>query len=501
MAKYQVSNCRMNKGVMMTKMKKLLSFMMAALMCVALTPMAAFAANGTNNNDGTITLENAIPDKTYSVYEILQLESYNTDTNAYSYIPVEAWSAFLADQDFLVIDRGYVTLNPIYEGNDEAAAAFARSAVAYAKDDNHRIDPTAEAVSDSDGNVAFTGLNLGYYVLDSSVGTLCSLVTTATDAAIQEKNDAPTVEKQVLENSTGEYGKENDVALGDKIEFKAVITGQPGAQNYVYHDIMTEGLILDPASIAVEYKGSVLATDNYTVALNVKHEDPESTIWYKNSTCTFEVAFNQTFLDNISANDEITISYEATLDVALVESGTNDFDNICYLNYGDNHETVLDATTTHTWDLYITKYTGDADNPIALADAIFTLEMQTKDQDGNDVNVTIFEEIASDEFGRINQYGLDSGTYTLTEVQAPDGYNKLAGPLTVIIGNQGEVSVINANGEAASAVGNEILVENKTGSLLPSTGGIGTTILYVIGGILIVGAIVYLVRRRSNTSK
>ena len=104
-------------------------------------------------------------------------------------------------------------------------------------------------------------------------------------------------------------------------------------------------------------------------------------------------------------------------------------------------------------------------------------------------------EVTTDATGKFTIAGLDADTYYLTETAAPAGYNKLAGPVTVVIGENG---VVNATTEASQGV-DEVKVLNQTGTELPSTGGIGTTIFYVVGGVLVVGAVALLiVRRRRN---
>ena len=148
----------------------------------------------------------------------------------------------------------------------------------------------------------------------------------------------------------------------------------------------------------------------------------------------------------------------------------------------------------------------------ALAGATFTL---SKNADGSDPIALVSEgnnvyrvaktgetgtvtEITTDTTGKFTIKGLDADTYYLTETKAPDGYNKLAGPVTIVIGENG---VVNGTTEAPQGV-DEVKVLNQTGAELPSTGGMGTTIFYVVGAVLMIGAGVLLVtRRRMNVGK
>ena len=101
-------------------------------------------------------------------------------------------------------------------------------------------------------------------------------------------------------------------------------------------------------------------------------------------------------------------------------------------------------------------------------------------------------EITTDTTGKFTIKGLDSATYYLTEKEAPAGYNKLAGPVTITISDTG---VVNGTTDAPQGV-DEVKVLNQSGTELPSTGGMGTTIFYVLGSILVIGAAVLLVTRK-----
>ena len=158
------------------------------------------------------------------------------------------------------------------------------------------------------------------------------------------------------------------------------------------------------------------------------------------------------------------------------------------------------------------KYTKTGETETALAGAKFTL---SKNADGSNPIALVSKgnnvyrvaktgetgtvtEITTDDTGKFTIKGLDADTYYLTETAAPAGYNKLAGPVTIVIGENG---VVNGTTEASQGV-DEVKVLNQSGTELPSTGGIGTTIFYVVGGILVVGAVVLLVtKKRMNSEK
>ena len=118
----------------------------------------------------------------------------------------------------------------------------------------------------------------------------------------------------------------------------------------------------------------------------------------------------------------------------------------------------------------------------------------------DDTNTVTVTEITTDDTGKFTIRGLDSGTYYLTETATPAGYNQLSGPIEVVISDTGAVKY-KMSGDTEYTEFEEtaepiIPVENKAGSLLPSTGGMGTTIFYVVGSILLIGAAVLLVTKK-----
>ena len=245
---------------------------------------------------------------------------------------------------------------------------------------------------------------------------------------------------------------------------------------------------------------AVDASNNYTVVTDGLADG-----------CTFEVRFTQAFCDTLKANDQIVISYTATLNENAVIAGEGN-PNTSKVSYGDSSNTKYtpdSQTKTYTWDVDVFKYTMNGETETALAGATFTLSKNTDGSNpitliskGNNVyrvaktgETGTVTEITTDATGKFTIAGLDADTYYLTETAAPAGYNKLAGPVTVVIGENG---VVNATTEASQGV-DEVKVLNQTGTELPSTGGIGTTIFYVVGGVLVVGAVALLiVRRRRN---
>ena len=472
----------------MKHVKKLASILLALVMALALTA-TAFAEGET----GSITINDAVVGQTYTIYQILDLESYNASANAYAYKATTAWNTFINRDDikgtYVEVDaQGYVT----WKG-DADAAAFAKLAQKYAKDNSITNQGSVTATSTT---VSFTGLDLGYYLVDTTLGTLCSLDTTNPNVTMEEKNEVPTNVKTVEEDSTGNYGEKNDADIGQTVNFKSTITAQAGAENYVFHDTMSAGLTYTGVT-GITLNGTTVDASNYTVVTEGLTDG-----------CTFEVRFTQAFCDTLKANDQIVISYTATLNENAVIAGEGN-PNTSKVSYGDSSNTKYtpdSQTKTYTWDVDVFKYTMSGETETALAGATFTLSKNADGSNpialvskGNNVyrvaktgETDTVTEITTDATGKFTIKGLDADTYYLTETAAPAGYNKLAGPVTIVIGENG---VVNGTTEAPQGV-DEVKVLNQSGAELPSTGGIGTTIFYVLGGVLVVGAAVLLVTKK-----
>lgn len=480
----------------MKHLKKFIGAVVAALMVFAMTVTPAFAASGTNNDTGSITINDAEPGHTYNAYQVLVLESYDTDAGAYSYKANEDWAEWLKTQTAYVnIDaQGYVTWA---DGAD--VAAFAKAAIAHAKAASIEPADTQLAPAAAEGaqysTVTFSNLNLGYYLVDTTVGTLCSLDTTTPSATMEEKNELPPVKKEVKEDSTGNWGDENSAEIGDTVEFKTTITAKKGAESYVLHDVMSKGLTLNAGSIKVQVGGSDLAAGNYTLKTSGL-----------NDGCTFEIEFAQSYLDTIAADTDIVVTYSA-----VVNENADIFDvpntNKTKLVFGEDHrdETTWDETETFSYRVDIVK--TDGDNKV-LDGAEF--KIYDAENDGNEVPVVKIAdgqyrlakeneqgEVITTLNGQVEIKGFDANTtYWLEETKAPEGYNKLAA--------RQKIAIVDANLDATvdggTWTGGGVHVVNKAGNILPFTGGVGTTIFYVAGGAIVIAVAATLVYRKRMES-
>ena len=486
--------------------KKIAAIMLSVMMVLGMASVVSAegtATSGTSaSTKGKITIDNAKAGQTYKIYRILELESYNSTAESYAYKATTNWSSFINGTDitsnYVTVDGGYVTWK-----DGANAAEFAKKALAYAKDTNTSIaaDHTA-TVAGGGSSVTFDNLALGYYLVESSVGALCGLTTTNNEVTIKEKNGVPSVDKQVQEDSTSAWGDNNTADIGQTVNFQTTITAQKGAQNYVLHDKMDEGLTFN-GTVTVTKDGTVVDATNYELK---KYTDLPATI---TDGCTFEIAFTQAFCDTLTANDQkIIVTCSATLNENAVPK--TEYKNETWLKYGENSETNHDTTTTKTYEIPVFKYTVKDGGKTGLAGAKFTLSknsngtipinlVKTSTEDAaEDVyrvakeNETgVITEVTTTASGKFTIKGLDADTYYLTETQQPDGYNKLSAPIKVVIAEDGTITVDDNRNSVT-----EVEVENKTGSILPSTGGSGTTLIYILGAVLVLGSGVALITRK-----
>lgn len=483
-------------------MKKIISVLMLLALVLSLGT-AAMAAEET----GSITINGVHTGNQYDIYKLLNLESYDITSGAYSYKINANWTGFFATEDALkyiaVDDAGYVTW---INGEDDASvAAFAQLALAYAKENS--IATVKSATGSDSSSVVFDGLELGYYLVDSTVGALCGLTTTNPNASINAKNGIPTIDKQVMEDSTGIYGDTSTADIGQTVYYQTVINVAAGAENYVYHDKMSETLTFGSVSkIELVLSGSATNTTltegtDYTVG-----NTPES-------GCTFEIYFSDDFCAKLDANDKIIIHYTAMLNRNAVIAGEGN-PNDAWLTFGENkYNTTHDSTKTYTFAIDIVKTDSQntlidgaqfkiydaatGGNEIAVVPLQNADNTPVLDENGN----PMYRRARADETGVaievkdgiVTIIGFDNGTYYLEETVAPAGYNKLTARQKFIIADSNLEAVFN-NG--VYSTGSGVHVVNKTGSMLPETGGVGTTIFYTLGGILVLGAIVLLVTKK-----
>ena len=468
--------------------KKLFAVLLAAALVLAMA-LPAFAETNSGIN-GSITISNTVKDETYTIYRLFKLDSYNGDH--YSYTVEEKWKPFFQSgaEGFKYItldDQGHPTWKTGVDSTDnsDTVAALAKAALAWAKEKD--IQPAVAAQTSTGSDVTFSRLDLGYYLVDSSLGALCGLNTTKPNITIKEKNGQPTIEKKVKDHNDG-WADNNTAKIGDTVEYKVEITVAAGAQSYKVTDTMSKGLSFNSDSLKVTANN--VQTNDYTLTP---------------TTDGFTLVFPESYVSTLAKGTVILVTYNATLNKDAVIDGNGNI-NKASLSYG-NDKTVESQTVTKSFQFDLVKIDG-ADNKL-LDGAAFTLSdgdetlYFVNDGNGNYRVAKAGDEGATSTIavkgGKVNIYGLAGKTYTLTETKAPDGYNKLEESVTVDLTSG---SLIKANITEAGVYENGgKAIANHAGTVLPSTGGMGTTLFYVIGGGLMIAAVVLLITKKRMERK
>lgn len=491
----------------MKRVKRVLALLAAFALVLAMA-VPAFAASITINGTG----------KTYKAYKLLNATVSGTgEDKKISYTVNEKYTDILKAATSVTDAK-----NIIKEIEKKTDAAAIRS---FANDVYAKIK-AAEITEDyTSTDKKFTNVDKGYYLIvetelndEADTYSLVMLNTADQDnVTVDSKEDSPTFEKKIKEknDSTGvESGWQDgaDYDINDVVPFKlqGTVPQNYGAYNtykYVFHDEMSSGLTFDASSVVVKVDGNTIASGYSVVTTDLKDD------------CTFEIQFDD--LKNITevkAGSTITVEYDATLNKNAVigSAGNPNQAKLEYSNnpYGDGTgKTPWDKVIAFTYQLVANKVDKDG---APVEGAGFTLYKWSNEQNkyvavGSEIKgVTIF-----------TFKGVDAGQYKLVESTVPEGYTKAEdleftvvatydtknaepkfGTLTIEAGDKvisdGEDKVFTVNLAAGSFTTD---VVNLTGTTLPSTGGMGTTVFYVVGGGLMAVAVVLLVTKKRMENK
>lgn len=484
----------------MKLIKKIAAIMFAFMMVVSMSCNVKADEGTSTDTTGTLTINYVKENQTYKLYKILDLESFSGQN--YSYKVAEGWEKFFSTGE----GKNYININEnnYAEWNatkdDATYRVFAQKALEYANNTETITPVKTYTTSTGQTTITETGLALGYYLLDSSVGTLCSLSSSQPNVTIDEKNDVPSVQKSFADGET-----KNNANIGDIITFNTVVNVKKGAQSYVLHDKMSAGLKLNKKLNADNDKPVLITKDNHEKLIY------GTDYTFTETTDGFTIDFSEAFLKRFEDKEyALIVMYSATLTEEAVIGGTGNT-NETYLKYGVSSESNHSTTTTYTFGIPVLKYTGIEKTPLAGAKfklytdsncndestaLKFSLNNNNKYRYDSTNGKTVLTSLETT--GRIDIEGLEAGTYYLKEIETPKGYNLLANAVEVQITQDGKVMVKKgANLEEVT----EVEVENKTGTVLPSTGGVGTTMIYLVGAVLVLGSGVVLVTKRRVKNK
>ena len=469
----------------MKKLSKVLVLVRSTIMVLAMSA-SVFAADPVTGSI-TITPPTGVADDATNTYKIYKVFDAAGNGTAISYKVMESKkdvalpAGFVTDAAGNVIhgtkaEDGTVTPSTATELSADEIAAIK----AYIGNDS----PIKTATSTGSNPAIAENLPNGYYYITTSTGTVVTIDSTNPNAEVDDKNTVPTLDKKAkqLEDSTyvelDAAGKEAVAQVGQKVGYEATITVGKGAKGYVFHDKMDDGLSYNN-DVKVFIGEDEVAATNY-----------DKTPLAEGDTIT--LTFHDDYTKTLTEGTKLVVKYTATVTSAALS--VNPATNTATLDYGDeNSNNRTPETKVEVYNAKVTVIKVDGENA-PLEGAGFVIKSGNKFYkiENNVVSWVDSKEAATEVFTAKAEgatdatavfTGLGSGSYTLVEKTVPDGYNQAPD-------KEFTISVSDENLEL------EFTIENKAGSELPTTGGIGTTIFYVLGSLLVVGCGIVLVSRK-----
>lgn len=489
-------------------MRKLLALVAAMTMVLGMSGLTAFAA-GT----GTITITppaNTPSDatNTYKIYKVFDADG-NGDSISYKLLngqktTGDAWVSSKMGDYFEVDSAGNVTAKDAAKDttdNTKLSAGAVQAIASYVE--KASITATTTVTSTGNANATAGNLNNGYYYITTSTGTAVTITSTNPNATVNDKGTVPSVDKKITavdKGSLDDAGQKAIAQVGSQVSYESDITVPANTKNLKFNDNMGTGLKLDTTTVKVQLDAADVLPKNYNLTT---------------TDSTIDITFTDAYIASLDANAVIKITYKATItsDALTVTAAKN----TASITYGDNNAKITSENKPEVYNATITVTKQDGDKK-GLAGAGFVLKNAQgqfyKIADGV-VSWVVDQSDATEYFSKGNGKlyagtkttatdgvvtitysttdtadkafaGLANDTYTLVESTVPAGYNKAADQNFTIA----EKDFTEKN------LAQSTTVVNEKGSALPSTGGMGTTIFYVLGAALVIGAGVVLVTRR-----
>lgn len=496
---------------MIKHMKKMVCFLLATIMMLAMST-TVMADEPATADIIKIIVSDTAEGETYKLYKLLDL-SIDVEKEAYSYYLNTTWGEFFkaggAGNAYVDLKEVGTTTYVTWKTNkksDTDMEAFGKAAAAYVEENNLTAEKT-ETDSETSTDIIFDALDSGYYLITSTKGTLAMVGTTPNHEngeeepnvyRISEKTGTPSITKEIKGVTTDEKHYKH-AQIGDTIQYVLTVNAKKGAKNYKIVDEMDLGLTLDKDTIVVK-SGDNNLTENtdYTIAYSDKMETGEEESESVKTGNIMTITFTDSYLDSITADTTITVEYSAEFNKnALKKFAAN---NTATLNYG-SEGTVGALAQVTTCSFEVLKYAEGDSEKKPLAGAEFQLYRVVGDnhvlvklirgEDSQTYNVADAEDCDGDyvvysfitvDTGNITINGVDTGEYVLKEIKAPAGYNKMSTDKQFNVRADEDLVVVE--------------ISNAKGALLPETGGMGTTIFYVVGSVLVVGAAVLLITKK-----
>lgn len=463
----------------MKRMRKLLTVMLTAVL-VMMMGMSAMATAPTDPDEpnvdikGSITVTNAIEGETYTLYKVFRATVSDGRIEGQNGISYKSDWTVPENDYFAVDDQGNITIK---DAGKDTEGHLTPGAIDWLKSQIGKFTVIGTEVAGSDP-VVWEDLYPGYYYISTTTGSFISVDSITPDVEVKDKNTLPSHDKKQSDEEEGEFGDDLlELNIGDTVYYQTEISiGKGSDKDIKLTDEMTDGLDLQD-EITVKLGDQVVPDTGYILT---KDADAHG----------FVLTLLADYVKTLSDEDVVTVSYSAVINKDAAIDSADGNSNKATLEYSG--QSMEDEVFVATYDFILEKSDGskfldgsgfklyDADeggNQIVVA----------KDNTGYYVDQSATKDpsvqIMVDQPAGVNVRGLAPGDYFLEETKTPDGYNTLTKRWLVQItaGATGAVPVI---------------VINQAGTELPSTGGMGTTILYTVGGILVLVAAVLLIARR-----
>ena len=497
--------------------RKLASLLLALVMVFALAT-TVFAQDVTGpGGEGSITISNAAKGETYAIYKLFNA-TVSADHTSIAYtgdIPDGLNTYFVKDTN------GYISATDLAKNGENMSDGLKTALKTWAEG----ATKTAEATSDGSA-LNFNGLAYGYYVVTTTQGNqVISVDSTMPNAIIVDKNSSTPSDLKKTATATG---TDKSFSIGDTVtytvSFKTSNYYGAGTEakeivSYTIEDTLPDFL----ASVNV----TSISVDNVVI-----HDQTGATPQFDNKKIVIKWydEAEKKFLYNNGATVTVTYTAKVTDKAAIDGDGnTNDVTVTWTTTEGNQPKPLKSKETIYTYAIALKKV---SDKGVALPDAVFQFQFYVKtdpDADGayiyagTTAGEGLTNKITTPKDGVIVVKGVKAGQYEITEVTAPAGYNKLLAPVTVEAVKTGKTTTqttvyldengkivntktdktIDVNVNIDNIAASSLVVVNKAGTELPSTGGMGTTIFYILGSILVVAAVVLLVtkKRMSNANR
>lgn len=532
---------------MKSLMKKVFAAAAAIATVFGLAATTVATANAADNATLTVSTTDAkFAGKTVNAYKMFSATvSGDGGSKAVSYTLTDEWKPFFKNSTASGL-TGATDENVNDKANDyvsklkgEDLVAFATKASNWAQTKTNGIMAGATAMVSADAmkgsyTATFTDLDYGYYVvavpgatLANASGQYATLVSVdSTNVNTNIKGDLPTVDKKVQVGGTGKDA--TDAKIGDTLTFTltSTIPDMSAYDTYTFNfkDTLSQGLTFGQVT-SVTVDG---VTDPLTVNTDYTVTTPTT------SDNTLTVSMKDFKKQQANAGKKITVTYTATLNKDAVVGGHGNT-NSATIQYSNNPsiegtgESEPSKVRVFTYGFTVDKYTGDEydDTATRLAGAEFTLApkngtaMSFVQVTAGSATANAVYRVAKDDEtgttttittpanGKVVFQGLKNGEYTLTETKAPAGYNKLASAIGVKVDGKNDgtdttdatvtITYDNNNGSDydQTASNGVIPVQNKSGAILPGTGGMGTIAFTVIGVLVIALGVAWTLKRKN----